>query len=473
VLIILIVEDELLVRIGLKSSIDWNKLNRKVIADVSNGQAALEIYEKEKPDIILTDIKMPVMDGIQLISRIREKDRKTKIVVLTCYEEFDTIHKAVNLGVSGYILKLKMSAGEMEDMLTKIRDELIKENKTADKIPESNVTSDASKEHLIKKYLFYNLYSDDEFSNLVAAKKWRFTQRRLILCKMVIDDFELLKDKFGDEHGVLIDFAVKNIIEEILHGFGRGEIIHEKDDNYLLIMSFEDIVSEKALYEELTKILDRIRDVMKSYINTSVTFGISGIHEKFADLGEMYRECTMAAEQKYFTGPGTIIRYEKSIAKNNAKNAIVRLKQFIDNTGLIDSDCRKALYSDISTLSKNSLLSGNEFRGIFLKWIYLSATYTGVSKEAVQRLADDYAGRVHKCASLEENIAGFEDFLTQMARIEEQSVRLSMEVARAVQFVQKNYKHDISLQQVADFVNMSPTGRQYPVSEGYRCNSGK
>ena len=86
---VLIVEDEVLVRGGLKSVIGWEKLGMEIIGDAANGKQALEIYEADKPDVILTDIKMPVMDGLELIARIREKDEKTKIVILTCYEEFE------------------------------------------------------------------------------------------------------------------------------------------------------------------------------------------------------------------------------------------------------------------------------------------------------------------------------------------------------------------------------------------------
>jgi two-component system response regulator YesN len=81
---VIIVEDEMLVRVGLKNSIMWSKYEMEVIADVSNGKEALAIYEKEKPDLIITDLKMPVMDGMELISTVRRKDQDTKILILSC-----------------------------------------------------------------------------------------------------------------------------------------------------------------------------------------------------------------------------------------------------------------------------------------------------------------------------------------------------------------------------------------------------
>ncbi|WP_409345923.1 response regulator [Paenibacillus sp. MBLB4367] len=92
---VVIAEDEMFVRIGMKNSISWEKFGMQVVADVSNGQEAWEVYQREKPDLILTDIKMPVMNGMELIGKIRENDAKSKIVILTVYEEFDYVHKSL------------------------------------------------------------------------------------------------------------------------------------------------------------------------------------------------------------------------------------------------------------------------------------------------------------------------------------------------------------------------------------------
>lgn len=117
---ILIVEDEVLVREGLKTLVDWKRLDMDIIGLAANGVEALEIYEQEKPDIILTDIKMPMMDGLEMIARIREKDEGIRIVLLTCYEEFGYLQEALRLGVSDYILKLKMKPDEIENAMERI-----------------------------------------------------------------------------------------------------------------------------------------------------------------------------------------------------------------------------------------------------------------------------------------------------------------------------------------------------------------
>ena len=126
---VLIVEDEVLVRLGLKSVIRWGDMGMEIIGEAANGVQALEIYEKSRPDIILTDIKMPVMDGLEMLARIREKDNVTRVVVLTCYEEFKYLQSAMRMGISDYILKLQMKPAEIETVMAKIREEIRQDTK--------------------------------------------------------------------------------------------------------------------------------------------------------------------------------------------------------------------------------------------------------------------------------------------------------------------------------------------------------
>ena len=80
---VLLAEDEPLVRMGIKSMVDWEKLDMRVCAECSDGAEALNEYRRLKPDLIITDLKMPVMDGMSLIRAVRAEDARTRMLVLT------------------------------------------------------------------------------------------------------------------------------------------------------------------------------------------------------------------------------------------------------------------------------------------------------------------------------------------------------------------------------------------------------
>nr|WP_213086831.1 response regulator [Streptococcus zalophi] len=102
---LLIVEDEPLVRRGIRSLVDFEKLSITCVDEAENGQEAWQLFEEKHYDIILTDINMPVMNGIQLAQLIKENSPQTHIVFLTGYDDFDYALSALKLGADDYLLK--------------------------------------------------------------------------------------------------------------------------------------------------------------------------------------------------------------------------------------------------------------------------------------------------------------------------------------------------------------------------------
>ena len=118
---VLIAEDELLVRMGLTASVMWEKLDMQVVADVADGEKAYEIFCEKKPDILITDLSMPGMDGMTLIRKIRQTQEKCAVIVITCMDRFDLLHEAMELGVVAYLVKVTMSMTDIENALLKAK----------------------------------------------------------------------------------------------------------------------------------------------------------------------------------------------------------------------------------------------------------------------------------------------------------------------------------------------------------------
>lgn len=126
---VLIVDDEVLVRVGLKTTIDWEANGFIVAAEASNGEQGYEQYKKHKPDVIITDIKMPKKDGLWLVEEIRKENRHAKILVLTCYDEFSFARKALKLGADDYILKSEVEDDELLAVMKELKKKLDAYNK--------------------------------------------------------------------------------------------------------------------------------------------------------------------------------------------------------------------------------------------------------------------------------------------------------------------------------------------------------
>lgn len=129
---VLLVEDEVFVRESVKELIRWEELGFKLTGEAGDGQEALERIKADPPDLVLTDIIMPVMDGIELLKETRTAGYDCKFVMLTCLGEFEYVRQAMEYGASNYILKLSMSVNDLRETLRKISKELHRARSASD-----------------------------------------------------------------------------------------------------------------------------------------------------------------------------------------------------------------------------------------------------------------------------------------------------------------------------------------------------
>lgn len=123
---VMVVDDEILVRIGMRSMIDWEKLGFQIVDEAGNGESAYEKFLISHPDIILTDIKMPQKDGLWLIEKVKKERPEVEIVILTAYDDFDYARKALKLNAAEYLLKAEMEEQEVEKLMLRLKEKLDK-----------------------------------------------------------------------------------------------------------------------------------------------------------------------------------------------------------------------------------------------------------------------------------------------------------------------------------------------------------
>ena len=116
---VVVVEDEKRVRQGIVMGTDWSGINCIVMGEASNGEEGVEIIRKCKPDIVITDIRMPRMMGIEMIEKVHEEGLEPCVIFLSAYDDFAYAQQAVKLGAADYLLK-PFSDGELENAVLKI-----------------------------------------------------------------------------------------------------------------------------------------------------------------------------------------------------------------------------------------------------------------------------------------------------------------------------------------------------------------
>lgn len=113
----MIVDDDFLVRSYLKQLNAWEKAGYEIVADLRDGEEALNVIKEDPPDVIVSDISMPLMDGIELIRKVREMNLSTYIIVLSCHDDFNYVKEAMRLGANEYVLKNSLNEDSLYEVL--------------------------------------------------------------------------------------------------------------------------------------------------------------------------------------------------------------------------------------------------------------------------------------------------------------------------------------------------------------------
>jgi two-component system, response regulator YesN len=158
---VLIVDDEKIVRQGLKSFMPWESFGMTVIGEANNGEKALQFLEANKVDLLLTDISMPVMSGMELMREVRQKYPAIQIVVLTLHQDFELIQEALRLGAIDYIAKTQLEMEQFEDVLGRIASLLEQKRSVEVKPLESDQLN-----KIEEVFAVYSLYSQEGELNL-------------------------------------------------------------------------------------------------------------------------------------------------------------------------------------------------------------------------------------------------------------------------------------------------------------------
>ncbi|MFV0379895.1 MAG: response regulator [Anaerorhabdus sp.] len=282
---IMIVDDEYIIRHGIVHFLDWEKHGFKIIGEASNGIEALEIIKKDKPHIVICDIVMPEMDGIELSKKIKELYPDIKVIVLSSYGDFDKVKQMFLSGVADYILKPTLNQKNLIESLNNVR-------RSIDKVKFSKSSTPTLSLQLTQ--LLLGLECDDIVDNEITKS----------------NNFTLLLIS-GDKNSNLND--LNNFYNEQLHlviDKSRYCILEPDDNNHVIL--FADSLSEEVLL--------KLESISKGLL---VSYSLS-CSDKFSDLKEInliYEKLIKSMDSKFYLKKGEII------SKNNLVN-ITPLKKF-------------------------------------------------------------------------------------------------------------------------------------------------
>lgn len=300
---VLIVDDEVLARVGVKSLIPWHDNDYELIGECENGQSALELALKLKPDIIISDIKMPLMNGIELIKAAKENNLEAKFIMLSSYDDFDLVKEAMKEGAKDYLLKLQLEPEQLLKVLSEVRGEILTKHKPLiEKINEHEDISLLKNKFL--RGLFHGEYNEPEIQQYLSLYKIMLQQYNLVCLIVKIDE---------NNNGLQISDhmfinSITNIISESIKNYGSGQVLFLPPDCYSIICSLNN--NDYNHHETLIRMTNDMQEFIRNSLNVSISIGISKIYRGFKFIRQAYMESLEAVNSSSNSFVGNITNYE-------------------------------------------------------------------------------------------------------------------------------------------------------------------
>nr|WP_205524823.1 response regulator [Paenibacillus sp. ALJ109b] len=297
----MLVDDEEDVREGLVVEVDWEALDLRIVGLAENGREALEMAERVEPDIVVTDISMPFMDGLELAKRLRERNPLVKVVILTGYDEFDYARQAVSLSVDEYLLK-PFSAGHLTELLTRLRAQMAAEVAEREDVQQL-------RDHY---YTSLPLLQADLMATLLHRQKSpEYIHGKAKQCGL---------DLHGERYGVSVltlhmdgeqsadtelkQFAALNIAAEVWTEHGAGHaFMHQETIVLLYVDRWGGEDGEKRQQQALENVMRSINH----YLRIPATVGSGSIVNTLAGVKHAYEDALLALDYRLVPGTDPLI----------------------------------------------------------------------------------------------------------------------------------------------------------------------
>ena len=477
---VFLVEDEYAIREGIKKSVDWEKNGFELVGEAGDGEVAFPKIVKSKPDILITDIRMPFMDGLELSKLVKKELPDIRIVVLSGYDDFNYAKEAISIGVEEYILK-PVSGDKLMEELGRIA-ESIKVKK--------------QEQELRSKYI-----RDREEIRILEQQKFLHD---VIGGKMSMgESLELGKELGIDITAAYYATVLMQVFPKNVQSIDAEEYSSSKEATYVKLREIYSDKDHVYLYEQVGDVLcfleraddeedikknirtgiDDIKQMISEYDDLMFFISVGKIVDRIRDVNSSYTDASKKFAERYMY-TDSFVFYEESEGDKEGIREDVRGDRKDSSSGNLDINSL-----DVSMLSKKTVyhflrngtlseiddlvneyfesMGGEAIESIMLRQYVLMESMLsavafletfGMNKENISETLGDLSNPMQYAESVDSAKDYIRELLTCLIEYRNQmSDKRYIEIIdKAKEYIQDNYKNDdMSLQTVASYVNVS------------------
>ncbi|MFS0723114.1 response regulator [Paenibacillus sp. 1P07SE] len=325
---LIIVDDEYSTRNGLKLCINWFEYGIEVAGEAENGNKGVELANRILPDIVLTDVKMPSMDGIEMVNRLKDDHPETKFVFISGYDDIGYLKSAMKMDAVDYILK-PVNLEELKAVIEKIMAMTKREESRKDMLQQMNARLNQSIPLLREKF-FIQLIRDRQADRMSMEKRIDFLDLMLPYeapyCALIIriNNPRTVFAAMTEQNTQLISFAIQNICQEIVDARISGRVFEHQRGEYVLLVALPEMEGEDMIFPLVSELMDSLNSFLSRMAEAiSLTIGVGGTVEHMGVLADSYKMAAEAIERKLFLGRNQVITFDVMAAQKDVDYRLI------------------------------------------------------------------------------------------------------------------------------------------------------
>ncbi|MCR4694854.1 MAG: response regulator [Pseudobutyrivibrio sp.] len=427
---VLFADDEMIVRVALNSMVDWEKTNFTVAATVSNGKEALDFLDKNSVGLVVTDLKMPEMDGIELARVLSENHFKGKVVFLTSFGEFEYARQGIKYGVSEYLLKSTITGEILLDALNKVAVDM--------EVSDEADCPGAS-------------FDGDEIREILKGSPVEINGDESLGRDYVIFDCYKKPDRTRESQGTPKMLA--SLIGEAMAGLEDTTIVPIDSMETILVMRARDAKDEKNDMR-----INKLRNSVRMYMNTSLFISRTDSFSNKRDMAWNIASLPSLRKYSLYAGDNLIVESMESIYIHDIKKGA---------GDEIRKICCLILKNDFAGAGTSLEILLDSFRGDMVNPDFV-VEYLGQMQEAWQLIFGIYLeGKEEikeeidqaflEAMTLEDYLLAFKRWMAVMEThpLKDTDYYLRSEIGPIMSYINSHVNEKISLGDLAAVVNFS------------------
>lgn len=447
---VMLVDDEKIVREDLSSLIEWEKEGFDLVGIAVNGRAALDIFKSRHPDIVITDIRMPVMDGIELSRQLVDLNRNVIIVLLTAYQDSEYAIQAVNLGIKRYLLKYSLNADRLVYELNSIRKE-IRERQQNSRLIHQRTFCDA-----------LDVREEAALASNLRSLGISLSNTEYCIAAASFDAFHHGTEEGPGEKYVLL----KRLLEgEVRHAFSpdKDYLLLEKQHNRFIILYHSQ--REYGMLQSRQRMKRLFMDLCYSFRSISgetVSIGISDLFYDYRQIPFYYKQSVKYLKYSFFTGKNSVLDRESDVFNRSGReNSDLYLQMGTLLGFLEDGHFRKE--QEIWCCLREIFLSREteeDVKAAGFEILNAIRIYLDEKKIGCREIFEDGTIPIYRLEGLRDMNSYLEWFGDIFKRIGARAARgqgrsYSRKIQNAIEFMTRNYHRNIRLEDVAGELEIS------------------